>query len=86
MDVGLAMRGWVVLVWDFIDEALHIIGQDAHDVGSTINTVPLLIMDVYEHAYMIDYGIDRKAYIEVFIQNINWGIVEERFEALAKGM
>lgn len=82
MNVGLAMRGWVVLVWDHLDRELHIIGQDAHDNGSTIGTVPLLVMDVYEHAYMIDFGINRRAYIEIFIQNINWSVVQSRFMEL----
>lgn len=79
IDVGLAMRGWAILVWDNIDGKLHIIGQDEHDVGSTIGTVPLLVMDVYEHAYMIDFGINRRAYIDVFIRNINWDVVNERY-------
>lgn len=78
-SVGMAMRGWVLLVWDPLDEGLHIIGQDAHDEGSTISTVPLIVMDVYEHAYMIDYGIARKEYIETFIRNINWEVVNNRF-------
>lgn len=78
-DVGMAMRGWAVLIWDGSDERLRIIGQDAHDVGSTIMTVPLLVMDVYEHAYMIDYGIDKAAYIDVFIRNINWDVVNMRY-------
>lgn len=77
--VGMAMRGWVLLVWDPFDEGLHIIGQDAHDEGSTITTIPLIVMDVYEHAYMIDYGISRKEYIETFIRNINWEVVNDRF-------
>lgn len=77
--VGMAMRGWAVLVWDPLDEGLHIIGQDAHDEGSTIATIPLLVLDVYEHAYMIDYGIAKKEYIDVFIRNINWEVVNVRY-------
>lgn len=77
--VGMAMRGWTLLVWDPYDERLHIIGQDAHDEGSTIATIPLIVMDVYEHAYMIDYGIAKKEYIETFIRNINWEVVNERY-------
>lgn len=79
ISVGMAMRGWAVLVWDPLDEALHIIGQDAHDEGSTITTIPLLVLDVYEHAYFIDYGIAKKDYIDIFIRNINWEIVNNRF-------
>ncbi|MBC7959671.1 MAG: superoxide dismutase, partial [Vallitaleaceae bacterium] len=77
--VGLSMRGWAVLSWDPLDDGLHIYGQDAHDEGSTLQTVPLLVLDVYEHAYMIDYGIARAPYIDVFIKNINWDVVNERY-------
>lgn len=77
-SVGLSIRGWCVLCIDPIDEKLHIIGQDAHDVGSIWNSTPLLVMDVYEHAYMIDFGINRSKYIDVFIQNINWNVVNKR--------
>jgi Fe-Mn family superoxide dismutase len=78
-DVGLSMRGWVVLSIDPLDNNLHIYGLDAHDVGTVLMAYPLLVMDVYEHAYMIDFGIDRKKYIDVFMKNINWDVVNERF-------
>lgn len=79
-SAGMSMRGWVVLGVDKIDNRLHIYGLDAHDVGAIWCCCPLLIMDVYEHAYMIDFGIDRKKYIEVFMENINWNIVNERLK------
>ncbi|WP_099187742.1 superoxide dismutase [Tepidibacter mesophilus] len=78
-NIGLSMRGWVVLSIDSLDDSLHIYGLDAHDVGTVLMSYPLLVMDVYEHAYMIDFGIDRNKYIDVFIDNINWDIVNERF-------
>ncbi len=77
--VGMSMRGWAVLSWDPLDGALHIYGQDAHDEGSTLQTVPLIVLDVYEHAYMIDFGIARKEYLDVFVKNINWTVVNERY-------
>lgn len=79
-NVGLSMRGWAILVIDPIDNKLHIIGSDAHDVGALWNCYPLLVMDVYEHAYFIDFQTDRKKYIQIFIENINWKIVNERLE------
>lgn len=77
-NIGLSMRGWVVLAIDPIDDRLHIFGSDAHDVGAIWNSYPLLIMDVYEHAYMIDFGINKKDYIDIFIENINWNVVNKR--------
>ncbi len=42
--------------------------------------VPLLIMDVFEHAFMIDYGLKRADYVEVFFKNIDWKAVEARLK------
>ncbi len=77
-EIALSVRGWVVYTYDPIDSRTHIIGQDSHDMVSIWSSAPLLVLDVYEHAYMIDFGIDRKAYLEVFYQNINWEVVNER--------
>lgn len=78
MDIALSMRGWVVLAYEPIDRSLHIYGSDAHDVGPIWKAYPLLVLDVYEHAYFLDYGINRKAYIEAFFKNINWSVVNKR--------
>lgn len=77
-NVGLSMRGWTIAAIDPLDNKIHIFGADAHDVGAVWLSYPLLVMDVYEHAYMIDFGIDRSKYINIFVDNINWGVVNER--------
>lgn len=77
-NAALSMRGWVVVAMDPLTEELLIIGQDAHDDGPIWLAYPLLVLDVYEHAYMIDFGIDRNAYITAFLKNINWNIVNDR--------
>jgi Fe-Mn family superoxide dismutase len=79
-NVGLSMRGWAILIIDPIDNKLHITGSDAHDVGALWNCCPLMVMDVYEHAYFIDFETDRKKYIQIFIENINWKVVNERIQ------
>jgi superoxide dismutase, Fe-Mn family len=78
--VGTSVRGWAVLVIDPIDNKLHIIGSDAHDTGAVWCSYPLLVLDVYEHAYFLDFGTDRKKYIDVFLNNINWGEVNTRLK------
>jgi Fe-Mn family superoxide dismutase len=81
---GMAARGWVVLAWDTHDKTLRIYNCDAHNQGGVWGALPLLILDVYEHAYFIDYGSDRKAYIQEFLNHVNWPAVEERYtQALA---
>jgi len=75
---GMAARGWVVLAWDTHDQALRIYTGDAHNQGGVWGAVPLLVLDVYEHAYFIDYGADRKTYIAEFLKHVNWQTVEQR--------
>jgi len=79
---GMAVRGWVVLAWDMQLGRLKIYGCDAHNQGGVWGCVPLLVMDVYEHAYFIDYGSDRAAYITAFWKNINWHAANTLFEKI----
>lgn len=84
INAGMSVRGWVVLGIDYLDNRLHIYGSDAHDVGSIWNSYPVLVLDVYEHAYMIDFGIKRRKYLDKFIENISWDIVNIRMERFKK--
>lgn len=81
---GLAARGWVVLALNVLDGNLHNYSQDAHDKGAQWWCVPILIMDVYEHAYFIDYGTKRKDYVESFFASLNWKAINTRFEKAGK--
>ncbi|MEK7624811.1 MAG: Fe-Mn family superoxide dismutase [Patescibacteria group bacterium] len=75
-----AMRGigWVVLYFDKEADRLFNVWINEHDVGHFAGCVPLLVMDVFEHAYMLDYGIKRADYIEAFMKAIDWVVVEGR--------
>ncbi len=75
-----AMRGigWVVLCYDTEADKLFNVWVNEHDVGHLIGTTPLLIMDVFEHAFMIDYGLKRADYIAAFFNAIDWNVVEKR--------
>lgn len=72
---GLASRGWVVLAYDLAEKRLRNFTCDAHNQGGIWGAVPVLVLDVYEHAYFIDYATKRKDYIETFMKNINWKAV-----------
>ncbi|HEY5235761.1 MAG TPA: superoxide dismutase [Rhabdochlamydiaceae bacterium] len=76
-----AMRGigWAVLYLDPQSGQLFNTWINEHDVGHLAGGKPILIMDVFEHAYMIDYLLDRAAYIEAFFKNINWDTVNQRY-------
>lgn len=82
--LGLSSRGWVILSFDFNDGKLRNYIADSHNQGGIWGASPILVMDVYEHAYFIDYGSDRKSYIEAFFQNLNWEAINKRFLKTAK--
>jgi len=71
--------GWVVLCYDKEGDRLFNIWIGEHDLGHLSGAAPLLIMDVFEHAFVLDYGMNRKDYINSFMNNINWEEVENRF-------
>ncbi len=77
---GLAGRGWVVLGYDLDDQKLRNVLCDAHNHGGVWNMAALFIMDIYEHAYFMDYGTARKAYIDAFFKNIDWEYVNGLLE------
>ena len=82
--LGLCARGWVILAYDFNDGKLHNYTADVHNQGGIWGTVPILVLDVYEHAYFIDFGADRKSYIESFFENLNWPAVNQKYLMVAK--
>ena len=72
--------GWAVLCRDHWTGSLFNIWIDEHDVGNLAGCSPLLVLDVFEHAYMLDYGLERKDYIAAFMESIRWEIAVERFD------
>lgn len=77
-----AMRGigWVVLYQDITNGKLINFWINEHDVSHPAGGNPILIMDVFEHAFMLDYGLKRADYIGAFFKNINWAIAEARLK------
>ena len=77
-----AMRGigWTILYQD--NETSWLFNQwiNEHEVGHFAGCTPVLVMDVFEHAFITDYGLKRADYIEAFFKNINWSVVESRIK------
>ena len=71
--------GWVVLYQDWTG-ALFNAWINEHETGHFAGCSPVLVMDVFEHAYMIDYGLKRADYIGSFFKNINWESVSKRIK------
>jgi Fe-Mn family superoxide dismutase len=77
-----AMRGigWVILYQDNVSGKLFNQWINEHDVGHPAGCLPIVVMDVFEHAFMTDYGLKKADYIEAFFKNINWAVVEGRLK------
>jgi Fe-Mn family superoxide dismutase len=77
-----AMRGigWVVLYQDNTSGGLCNQWINEHEVGHLAGCRPVLVMDVFEHAFMLDYGLKRADYIEAFYKNIDWKAVADRLK------
>jgi len=72
--------GWVVLARGK-DQRLFVNWIDEHNIGELAGATPLLVMDVWEHAYITEYGLNRAAYIDAFFDNVNWDVVSQRFSS-----
>ncbi|HCN20288.1 MAG: hypothetical protein A3G17_05785 [Planctomycetes bacterium RIFCSPLOWO2_12_FULL_50_35] len=79
---GMAARGWVILAYDFHKRKLCNYSADVHNQGGIWGCASLVVLDVYEHAYFIDFGANRKGYIDAFMANLNWKAVNETHKVL----
>ena len=77
-----AMRGigWAILYQDDVTGWLFDQWINKHEVGHLAGCFPILVMDVFEHAFITDYGLKRADYIEAFFKNIHWNVVEGRLK------
>ncbi len=78
-----AMRGigWTILAWDKETNRLFNIWINEHDVGHLASATPLLVLDVFEHAYLLDYGLKRADYIIAFMSAVDWTVAEKRLSS-----
>jgi superoxide dismutase, Fe-Mn family len=72
---GMAGRGWAWTAYDWDEGRLFNYIGDTQHTYPVWNATPLIALDVYEHAYFLDYQTDRASYIEVFFANLDWGTV-----------
>ncbi|QFK71857.1 superoxide dismutase [Pradoshia sp. D12] len=76
--------GWAILVWSNRAHRLEILQSERHMILTQWDTIPLLVLDVWEHAYYLQYKTDRPAYINNWWNLVNWNNVSERFEQARK--
>ena len=72
---GLAARGWAWTAYDWDEGRLFNYLGDAQNTFPVWNATPLVALDVYEHAYFVDYQTDRASYIDAFFDNLDWDVV-----------
>jgi Fe-Mn family superoxide dismutase len=75
-----ASRGWTLLAYDQRSGRYRNISLDAHDLGNIAYSAPVLVLDMYEHAYFLQYADRKVDYINNFMKNINWPVVGRRMD------
>lgn len=85
-NTGLSRSiGWAILYLDPSTGALNNHFVQLHEEGNVAGFAPILVMDVWEHAYMVDNpATGRGAYVKAFMSNVNWAVAEQRFAAARK--
>jgi Fe-Mn family superoxide dismutase len=79
-ECAMAARGWSVLAWDTKANRLWVYNCDAHNQGGVWGALPIIVLDVYEHAYFADFGADKQAYLKAFWKNFNWTTANDLFK------
>ena len=74
---GMGGRGWAWTAYDWDEQRLFNYIGDAQNTFPVWNATPLVALDVYEHAYFIDFGTDRAGYIEAFFNNLDYDVVND---------
>ncbi|BCX16062.1 MAG: superoxide dismutase [Candidatus Parcubacteria bacterium] len=71
--------GWVILYYDQKEERLINFWINEHQSGHPAGLKPLLNIDLFEHAYLIDYGTKKADYLQAFLEAVDWQVIEKRF-------
>ncbi|MDP3891472.1 superoxide dismutase [Nocardioides sp.] len=77
---GISARGWVFTGWNKREGRLFNYLSDSQNTYMMWGVKPIIALDTYEHAYFIDYGVNRAGYIDAFFDNLDWVKIEERFD------
>ncbi len=77
--------GWVIVYFDPKAKTMHTVFVNEHEIGQLAGLPIVLALDLWEHAYMVDYvPAEKKNYVDAFFANLNWSIVEKRFDEAMK--
>jgi Fe-Mn family superoxide dismutase len=71
--------GWAMMYWDAQTKQLTLAWVEEQHLGHLTGLTPILALDMWEHSFYMDYGTDKKKYVEAFFENLNWSVIEENF-------
>ena len=78
---ALSSKGWAMLAAHPLNDRLYNVVSDAHDVGPIWFARPLLLIDMYEHAFYVDYRTDKATYVTRWMKHVDWAEAERRWKA-----
>ncbi len=78
---GMAGPGWVITGYEPTANRIQNLLITEHHIGWPVDHVPIMVLDMWEHAFFFDYKTDKKAYMNAFFDNLDWDLVNRRFEA-----
>jgi len=82
--MGLGSHGWVILAFDLENKKPFLFTMKEHSQGYVDRSMPLLVLDMYEHAYILKFRLDKPAYLRAFFKNVDWDMVNGRLEQAFK--
>lgn len=76
--------GWAVWGYALYDQTSQMIAVESHHNNCQIGFFPILVLDMWEHAYWADHFADKKKYVQEFWEDVDWNVVEERCQVVDK--
>ena len=83
-SAALSCRGWAVLAYHPVNGRLYNIATDSHDDGPSWFGIPLVVVDMYEHAYYLDFQNKKKDYVNGFTGHVDWAEIDRRLRACGR--
>ncbi len=75
--------GWVVVYFDTVVKTIHTVFVSEHELGQLAGLPVILVVDMWEHAFMVDYvPAEKSKYVDAVFANLNWEVIEKRFDAI----
>jgi superoxide dismutase, Fe-Mn family len=81
---NIPRNGWVTLSYCFDTKKIYLNSFDLHEIGTPVYSMPVLALDMWEHAYFVDFGLDKEAYVDWFLKRIDWRKVSKRIKNYQK--